>query len=73
MEIRKMLTYPRSKHGIPEGAREREYIFFEVEYNHFRDVSRSEANEIIDRYEPKLCECVLCLPIPIPRREKKRP
>jgi pimeloyl-ACP methyl ester carboxylesterase len=62
MEIRKMLTYPRSKHGIPEGAREREYIFFEVEYNHFRDVSRSEANEIIDRYEPKLCECVLCLP-----------
>ena len=62
MEIRKKLVYPRLKGEPIPGAREREYIFFEVEYNHFRDVSRSDENRVIDRYEPATCECVLALP-----------
>lgn len=40
----------------------REYIFFEVEFNHFRDVSGSHAHEVTDRYEGRHCECVLALP-----------
>ena len=41
---------------------EREYIFFEVEYNHHRVVGNSIANEVLDKYEPATCECVLYLP-----------
>ena len=62
METRKKLVHPRSNGEPIEGAREREYIFFKVSFNHFRDVSGSEAHEVIDRYEARECECVLCLP-----------
>ena len=46
-----------SKDGI-----EREYIFFEVEFNNYRVVGNSIQNEVLDRYEPATCECVLYLP-----------
>lgn len=38
MEIRKRIV-PDSRNGAPiAGAKEREYIFIKVTYNHFRDV-----------------------------------
>ena len=73
MEIRKKLLYPRHN-GVPlEGAREREYIFFEVEYNHFRNVSDSATNEVLDRYEPAVSECVLALPDTYSQTGEKTP
>lgn len=73
MEIRKTLAYPRSK-GVPqEGARDYEFIFFEVEYNHFRDVSGSDANEVLDRYEGRTAEAVLCLPASYSQNREKTP
>ncbi len=56
MEIRKRIE-SKSEEGI-----EREYIFFKVKFNNFRDVSYSTANEVLDREEWDECECVLCLP-----------
>ncbi len=62
MEIRKRLI-PRDKNGVQANwIPEREYIFFKVKFNAFRDVSRSTANEILDREELEECECVLALP-----------
>ena len=62
MEIRKTII-PKSKKGLPlSGEREREYIYFTVKFNSFRDVSHSTANEVIDKEELKECECVLLLP-----------
>ncbi|MBQ8432122.1 MAG: hypothetical protein IJX28_04480 [Clostridia bacterium] len=46
-----------SKDGV-----EREYLFFDVEFNHHRVVGDSIANEVLDAYEPATCECVLYLP-----------
>lgn len=40
----------------------RDYIFFKITYNNFRDVSGSCANEVIDREELEECECALALP-----------
>lgn len=40
----------------------RECLFFTVQYNQFRDVSGSDAHEVLDLEEPAFCECVLCLP-----------
>ena len=40
----------------------RKYIFFKVNFNHFRDVSGSTLHEVTDREEMRECECVLCLP-----------
>lgn len=57
MEIRKTLLIREEAGGRP-----REYIFFKVAYNHFREVSSSQAHEVLDREEPAECECVLCLP-----------
>ena len=54
MEIRKQLQIA--------GGRSREYIFFTVGYNGFRDVSTSVTPEVRDREEMTECECVLCLP-----------
>ncbi len=56
MEIRKRIP-SKSEEGV-----EREYIFFKVRFNNFRDVSYSTANEVLDREEWDECECVLCLP-----------
>ncbi len=62
MEIRKTII-PISHKGKPMGAdAEREYIFFNVEYNHYRDVSDSTENAVRDREEMRECECVLALP-----------
>lgn len=61
MEIRKCLI-PKKKNGEPDGTVEREYIFFTVKFNNFREVSASEANEITDREVFDECECVLALP-----------
>ena len=58
MEIRKKIEVT-----APDGSlKEREYIFFTVKFNNFRDVSGSLANEVTDREEMAECECVLCLP-----------
>ena len=46
-----------SKNGIA-----REYIFFDIEFNNFREISGSTANEVLDQYVPDTCECVLYLP-----------
>ncbi|MBQ2954841.1 MAG: hypothetical protein IJE08_00105 [Clostridia bacterium] len=55
MEIRKK--------RIPgKDGKEREFIFFKVRYNHYRDVSTSSALTPRDREEIAECECVLCLP-----------
>ena len=51
MEIRKTMI-PHSSKGEPiTGAKEREYIYFTVRYNHFRDVSDDIAHEMRDREE----------------------
>ena len=47
---------------VSKDGTEREYIFFEVEFNNYRVVGNSTANEVLDRYEPFTCECVLYLP-----------
>lgn len=52
----------RQRFSVNGEARVREFIFFEVTYNHFRDVSESVAHEVRDRYEPRTCECALALP-----------
>lgn len=54
MEIRKELQ-------VEDGKR-REYIFFKVRYNGFRDVSTTVTPDVRDREEMAECECVLCLP-----------
>lgn len=62
MEIRKKIR-PISSKGTPLGEdAEREYIFFTVEYNHYRDVSDDRAHAVRDREEMQTCECVLALP-----------
>ena len=62
MEIRKRMI-PNSRKGGPiKGAIEREYIYFTVAFNHFRDVSDSTEHAVRDREEMHECECVLCLP-----------
>ena len=45
----------------PDGT-EREYIFFDVEFNNYRVVGNSTANEVLDQSLPESCECVLYLP-----------
>ena len=63
MEIRRRTFTALTSRGTPiEEGREREYIFFNVEYNHFRDTSDSDSTEIKDKEEIRECECVLCLP-----------
>lgn len=52
----------RLRFSVNGEEREREFIFFEVRYNHFRDVSESVAHEVRDRYEGRVCECALALP-----------
>ena len=37
-------------------------VFFKVEFNNFRDVSGSIANEVCDKEQLDTCECVLYLP-----------
>ena len=39
-----------------------QYIYFKIPFNHFRDVSGSNANAVTDREIWEECECVLCLP-----------
>lgn len=62
MEIRKTIR-PISHKGKPMGDDSvREYVFFTVEYNHYRDVSDSTENAVRDRVDTRECECVLALP-----------
>lgn len=62
MEIRKTII-PNSTKGTPiSGEREREHIFFTVEFNNYRDVSGSIEHAVLDKEEMAECECVLCLP-----------
>ncbi len=62
MEERRRMV-PLSPKGEPiAGATEREYIYFTVKFNRFRDVGESIAHEVRDRREEAECECVLCLP-----------
>lgn len=42
--------------------RQREYIFFTVVFNRYRDVSRDTRHQVRDRFEKAECECVLALP-----------
>lgn len=62
MEIRKTVV-PNSSKGTPlTDVGEREFIFFKVRFNHFRDVSGSIEHAVLDREEFAECECVLSLP-----------
>lgn len=63
----------RIKKIADSNGNKREYIFFDVEFNHFRDVSASQAHEVTDRYEPRKCECVLALPKSYSKRGRKTP
>jgi len=40
----------------------RDYIFFNITYNHHRDVGGSSENAMLDRADMRTAECVLCLP-----------
>ena len=62
MEIRKTMI-PTDRGGkVLHSCGEREYIFFKVSFNSFRETTRSTANEVLDREELQECECVLILP-----------
>ena len=63
MEEIRVRMIPNSVKGeaLPN-EREREYIYFSVRYNRYRDVSDSAENRVLDREEIAECECVLCLP-----------
>ena len=62
MEIRKVILTRDNKGNVIEGSKEREYIFFKVKFNRFRDVSGSDEHVVLDKEEMAECECVLCLP-----------
>lgn len=62
MDIRKRVVPIRRKGEEKIRLEEREFIFFKVKFNNFRDVSGSMANEVTDREEFSECECCLCLP-----------
>ena len=49
METRKTIIPSSSQGGLVAGAREREYIFFKVKFNNFRNVSESISHEVLDR------------------------
>ena len=56
-------TVPYRRDGTPApDEKERDFIFFNVTYNHFRDVSNSTEHAVTDREEWAQCECALCLP-----------
>ena len=58
----KVCCVPRDNSGEEiKGEKCREYIYFKVKFNNFRDVSRSSLNEVIDKEEINECECVLAL------------
>ena len=62
MDIKKKVV-PNNHLGEPiTRVGEREFIFFKVKFNNFRDVSGSTANEVTDREVWDECECCLCLP-----------
>lgn len=62
MEVRKKCI-PCNKNGMEIcGEKSREYIFFDVEFNGFREVSHSSENAVLDKEEIEKCECVLALP-----------
>lgn len=62
MDTKKFIL-PNDKSGKPMNEiLRREYIFFKVRFNNFREVSNSTANEILDREKWAECEAVLCLP-----------
>lgn len=62
MEIRKTIVPCNKKGEKISDEKMREYIYFKVEFNGFRDVSGSSKNEVTDREEISECECVLALP-----------
>ena len=62
MDIRKTMI-PQDHRGNPiTYVPEREFIYFKVKFNNFRDVSNPTVNEISDREEWDESECCLCLP-----------
>ncbi len=62
MDIKKFIL-PNNKNGEPMNENfRREYIFFKVRFNNYRDVSASSANEVLDREDWAECEAVLALP-----------
>ena len=62
MEVRKTVVPCNKKGEEIVGAKAREFIYFKVKFNSYRDVSRSCENAVLDREETDECECVLALP-----------
>ena len=58
--IKRTVAYNSKGEQIPNS--EREYIFFTVEFNGFRDVGTSEVHTVRDREEKAQTWCVLTLP-----------
>ena len=51
MEVRKTVVPCNKKGEEISGAKVREYIFFKVKFNSFRDVSHSSENAVLDKEE----------------------
>jgi len=62
MEIKKTIVHTAADGTTTSVEGGREYIFFTVKFNHFRDVSGSSQHIVTDREEWAECECVLALP-----------
>ncbi|MBO5845164.1 MAG: alpha/beta hydrolase [Clostridia bacterium] len=62
MEESRRVMVIRDNKGNVECDKEREFIFFKVKFNRFRDVSNSIEHTVLDREEMAECECVLALP-----------
>ena len=62
MEVKKIIIQNANDGNPIPGFKEREYIYFKVKFNNFRDVSSSTENKVQDREEIEECECVLTLP-----------
>ena len=61
MEI--MRAVPKDSKGNPySDGKERNLIYFNVEYNHHRDLCTDTAKEMTDKEEIAECRAVLCLP-----------
>jgi alpha-beta hydrolase superfamily lysophospholipase len=61
MEVIRVVPKDSKGNPYPDG-KERDLIFFNVEYNHHRDLCTDTTKEVADRVELAECRAVLCLP-----------
>ena len=61
MEMIRVVPMDQRGNPYPDG-KERNLIYFNVKYNHHRDLCTSTAKEVADKEEFAECRAVLCLP-----------